>query len=235
MNLEKTHMGTENIQYHDKLCPVAWKDWDMRPEVRGKLLKIAKVFVSYLDIPDFKVIDVRLTGSLANFNWTSFSDFDLHVVTNYADLACEDLADALYQAKKTIWNDRHDITIGGHDVELYVEDFAKPAVSSGLFSVMKNRWLDKPEYLEPNYDSRAVNRKVQVMIDLIQKTEFKSDEPKDFERVINKIKKMRQSGLESAGEFSTENLAFKVLRNLGWIERLHSAYNQLVDKKLSLK
>ena len=74
------------MAYHDSLNPAAWDDAELRPEVRARLLEIAKVFVGYLEIPDFKVIDVVLTGSMANYNYTNYSDFDIHVVTRYSDL-----------------------------------------------------------------------------------------------------------------------------------------------------
>ena len=72
---------TGNVDYHAELCPVAWSDDDLRTEVHVKLLQIARKFVDYLEIPGFRVLDVVLTGSMANFNWTRYSDFDIHVVT----------------------------------------------------------------------------------------------------------------------------------------------------------
>ena len=224
----------ENIQYHRQLNPAAWDGWRMLPAVRERLLDIAQLFVDYLEMPEFEVEDVRLTGSMCNFNWTKFSDFDLHIVTDYNALDCDDVADALYQAKKTIWNDRYDITIHGHDVELYIEDSARPPHSAGMFSVIDNRWLVKPDLVDPKYDYQAVDNKVKKMIDLLQKTIRSSDTVEDYKKGLEKIYNMRQSGLESGGEFSTENLAFKVLRNLGWIQRFRDAQQQFIDKSYSL-
>jgi hypothetical protein len=75
-----------NVAYNSQLNPAAWDDNTLIEEVRNRLLEIAERFVSYLEIPNFKVEDVVLTGSMANYNWTKFSDFDVHVVTNYSDL-----------------------------------------------------------------------------------------------------------------------------------------------------
>ena len=127
-----------NIGYHKQLNPAAWKDGSLHREVRLRLLTIAKIFVKYLEIPNFKVEDVVLTGSMANFNWTKFSDFDLHIVTDYDSLECDDIAEAFYNAKKRIWNDEHNITINGHEVEMYIEDSATPPVSQGIFSILNN-------------------------------------------------------------------------------------------------
>jgi len=234
MKLNELSLSKENIAYHTELNPACWDGWDMRPEVHERLVDIAQLFVNYLDMPEFDIKDVRLTGSMANFNWTKFSDFDLHIVTDYASLQCDDIAEALYSAKKTIWNDRHDITINGHDVELYIEDSARPPKSAGMYSILKRKWLDQPEFIRPQYDHGAVDRKAKAMIDLIQKTIRGADSVDDFERANAKVYSMRQSGLELGGEFSTENLAFKVIRNLGWIKRLHDSRAQFIDDTYSL-
>ena len=178
------------------------------------------------------MLDVVLTGSMANYNYTKFSDFDVHVVTKYADLQCDNLAEAFYTAKKKIWNDAHNISIRGHEVELYVEDVEKPPVSGGVFSLLDNKWLIKPSYDPPRINNSAVNAKVRDLITQIQHA-IQGDS-NDVEHVMDKIKHMRRSGLDKHGEFSVENLAFKILRNEGYIEKLHNAFTQHQDSELSL-
>lgn len=234
MNINELGYSEKNVAYHRTLNPAAWNGWQMLPDVRRRLLAIAVLFIESLDLPEFEVEDVRLTGSMCNFNWTKFSDFDLHVVTDYAALDCDDIAEQLYHAKKSLWNDRHDITINGHDVELYIEDSQTPPHSQGMFSLVNDKWITKPEYINPQYDHDAVNTKVKMLIDYLQKTIHSADSIEDFERAIDKVYRMRQSGLDAGGEFSTENLAFKVLRNMGWIDRLRRAQARFTDRKYSL-
>jgi len=234
MNINELSLSQDNIQYHSDLNPACWSGWNMIPEVRSRLIDIAQLFVDYLEMPDFDIEDVRLTGSMCNFNWTKYSDFDLHVVTDYKSLQCDDVAEALYKAKKTIWNDHHDITINGHDVELYIEDSARPPHSAGMFSIIDNKWLDRPEFIDPKYDHSAVDRKAKMLIDLIQKTIRGADSLEDYQRAVEKVYKMRQSGLETGGEFSTENLAFKTIRNMGWLNRLRTAQDRFIDKNYSI-
>jgi hypothetical protein len=234
MNIHELSLSQTNIQYHTKLNPACWVGWKMKHSVRTRLVDIAQLFVDYLELPKFEIDDVRLTGSMCNFNWTKYSDFDLHVVTDYSALQCDDIAEALYQAKKTIWNNKHNITINGYDVELYIEDSATPPKSLGMFSIVDNKWISKPEYINPKYDHADVDRKAKALIDLVQKTIHKSSSVDEFERTIAKVYKMRQAGLDSGGEFSTENLAFKTLRNLGWIDRLRTARDKFIDKTYSM-
>jgi hypothetical protein len=225
---------TGNVAYNETLCPVAWEGETMRPEIREKLMQIAEVFVSYLEIPGFEVLDVVLAGSLANYNWTRHSDFDIHVVTRYADLQCDDIAEAFYRAKKQIWNDAHDITIHGHEAELYVEDVNEPPVSAGVYSIKDNKWLSLPEYKQPKIATGAVNHKVQDLIVQIRNAIRTADDPEDINRIRSKLRHMRRAGLDAGGEFSVENLAFKVLRNLGYLDKLSKAYLAQQDKDLSI-
>jgi len=221
-------------QYHDELCPLAWHNDTLRTEVRARLLEIARIFVAYLEIPDFEIIDIRLTGSMANYNWTRFSDFDLHVITRYSDLQCDDLAAAFYHAKKSIWNYEHDITVRGHECELYVEDIDQTAVSAGMYSILEDEWIKRPRHTIPDIDNSAITAKVHDLVVQIDHAIDRADDPEDLKRITDKLRRMRRNGLDTHGEFGVENLTFKVLRNMGYIERLHDAYLHQQDQQLSI-
>lgn len=223
-----------DVEYNDQLSPKAWSGRRLRPEVRYKLLQTAKFFINYLDIPGFRVLDIVLTGSMANFNYTDYSDFDVHVVTRYSDLDCDDLAETFYRAKKQLWNDYHNVKIRGHDVELYVEDINEPPVSAGIYSLLDDSWIKEPKYDPPEFDRSAVKSKVQDLIKQIDVAIETADDPEDLRRISDKLKNMRRSGLAQGGEFSVENLAFKVLRNRGYIDRLYKEYNHQQDIDLSI-
>jgi hypothetical protein len=55
------------------------------------------------------------------------------------------------------------------------------------------------------------------------------------DKIKQKIKKMRKTGLETIGAYSVENLAFKVLRRNDYLEKLSKAKRKAYDKMLSLK
>ena len=221
-----------SIAYHDELNAQVWDGDQLRLDVRYKLLSIAQRFVDYLDVPDFKLVDVILRGSLVNYNYTQYSDFDLHIVTDYKTLDC-DITEQFYMAKKKIWNDEHDITIKGHEVELYVEDRDEENASEGMYSVLDDVWHKRPKYQQPDIDDRAVNAKAQDLMTQINRA-VRSGSVEDITRLQDKIKNMRQSGLDRTGEFSTENLAFKIVRNKGYLNRLYKNKNSKFDQELSL-
>ena len=224
-----------NVAYHKHLNPFVWeKSHNMRSDIRLRLMEIAKLFIHYLELPGFKLEDIVLTGSMANYNYTKYSDFDIHIVTRYSDLEADSIVEAFYQAKKRIWNDAHDITIHGHDTELYVEDINHPPVAAGVYSILHGQWLKKPRYQAPEVDDSAVNSKVRGLIRTIDDA-IASEDAVTMKRVMDKISTMRKSGLAAGGEFGVENLAFKILRNIGFIEKIHKAHIKQQDKDLSLE
>jgi len=224
----------QTTRYNDTLNPRAWEDKSLRPEIREHLLKVAQQFVEYLEIPNFQVLDIVLTGSNANYNWNRFSDFDLHVVTDYDSLQCPDIAENFYNAKKKIWNDAHNIKIGEHEIELYIEDNDNPPKSGGMYSLQDDAWIKEPRHEAPDIDDRAVQVKVKYLLDMIRKTLQHATDSNDLKMVLTRLRDMRRAGLESGGEFGVENLAFKTLRNMKAIDMLAQAFYHLQDRDLTL-
>ena len=55
-----------------------------------------------------------------------------------------------------------------------------------------------------------------------------------IDKLKDRLKKYRQSGLEKEGEYSYENLVFKFLRRSDYIQKLFDFQNNFVDDRLSL-
>jgi len=224
----------DSVQYHDTLEPTVWEDGVLKPEVRNRLLTIAKKFIDSLNIDNFDAKDIVLTGSMANFNYTKFSDFDLHVVTDYDSLECAKIAEEFYQSKKRIWNRDYDIQINGHDVELYIEDDDDPPVSGGVYSILDNKWIKRPTHQNPEIDLRAVRAKTREYIKKIHDALNGHLDAEAISGLVKKLRDMRTAGLEQAGEFSVENLAYKTLRNAGILDRLSDLRRHQITTDLSL-
>lgn len=225
------------IEYHDELNPDLWDGRKLDPEVREHLLKIAQKFEEYIDVEEFEPIDIVLTGSMANYNWTKRSDIDLHLIADLDDFhrRCPDLADDFFHNKKSLWNDGHDIKIYGHEVEVYVQDDDEEHIASGVYSILNDEWINEPEHSPPSPKGKDVTAKanqIKVEIDALIREE--GGEPA-IDRLKEKIKKMRKAGLDAGGEFSTENLAFKELRNSGYLEKLSNYKKESREEELSLK
>ena len=226
----------------DSLNPKIWdKDDVLNKEVREKLLGVANEFINFLGVP-ILVEDIIFTGSLANYNWSKYSDIDLHVVADFTQFSDEllPLYQELFKVKKTLFNTDHDIKIFGYEVELYVQDSNEAHFSSGVYSVLFDEWSNKPKKENVKVDKNLIREKSKQWMEIIDTAlDAASDVTADDAREIlkkckDKLKKYRTCGLEKEGEYSDENLVFKVLRRNGYIEKLMNFENDMVDKDLSI-
>ena len=209
----------------------------MIDEVRKGLMNISEEFVEYLGDNVF-VDDVVLTGSLANFNWSSYSDFDLHVIIDFTQFSEDsDVYKELFNSKKQIFNEKHNIKIFKYDVELYAQDIEESHFSSGTYSIMNNEWIKVPKKEDHDIEKSIILNKSKHWMDKIDSAvdRSKKDGLEYLELLKDKLKQYRQSGLENDGELSYENLVFKFLRRSGHIEKLFDELNKTIDKKLSIE
>lgn len=221
----------------DNIFELSGKTYTMRDDVRKRLIEISNDFIESFGV-EFFIHDIVLTGSLSNFNWSQYSDVDLHVLIDFEETEYPiDLVKEFFDAKKNIWNEKHDIKIKGYDVEVYVQDVNEEHISSGVYSILNNKWLVEPKRETPNIDDRMILQKGEYyakQIDSLINKSHKIDVLPQIEVLRKKIKEFRQGGLDSGGEYSYENLAFKLLRRNGYIEKLIKLKNNVTDKKLSI-
>lgn len=223
------------LQYHDTLNPKLWDGDTLKSEVRAKLLVIAHTWAAFAKIKSDAVLDVILVGGNANYNYTDYSDIDLHLVIDTSKMPdCKMLEDYL-KDKKQLWSLVHNITIYGHDVELYAQDKSVPYTSGqGVYSVKHDQWLVHPQKTNPKLDDPLIQTKVDHYKQKINTLIDTNADDATFEKLKTKFKNMRTAGLKRAGEFSTENLVFKELRNQGDLDRMVNYINSRQDKELSL-
>lgn len=218
-----------------------WRGRRLNKEVAINLRAVAKDFFHSLGLGGTQFDDITFTGSLANFNYTKFSDIDLHILVDFKKIDADaELVREYFSAKSSNWNNKHDIRIFGHEIELYVQDSNEPHHSTGVYSVQNDQWLAEPKRKEPEVDEDMVKRKVKSFIDMIERVQDKYDSEKyedahhAAKKLVKKIRKFRQSGLEDKGEYSYENLTFKYLRNYDHIKELFDIRTQSYDKMKSV-
>ncbi len=229
------------IEYHNKLNPKLWENGHnpekakLKSEVSKKLKEIADQFVEYLNLPDLEVKDVIVTGSNANFNWNPHSDIDVHVVVDMDQVKEQygSIIEDFFETKRFYWNDQHDITIRKLPVELYVQG-EDDLVATAVWSINDNKWVVQPKYTKPTVDSWEVKSKAADWINKIDNMSQHSRGDRADE-MLSKLNRYRRAGLSSKGELSVENLVYKTLRNLGYIEQLAKYRSDEFDRQLSIE
>ena len=229
----------------DELNPKLWEGFELDDEVRRSLLKIGQDFFEGTGI-QADVLDIVLCGSLCNYNWSEkYSDYDLHIIVNLSDIDENlELAESHCDLAKKLWNSQHDIKIAGYEVEVAIQDKAdmnssiKAGRMGGVFSLMEDEWIKKPERADFEPDEKAIRKKAEPVMEQIDELEeeMEEDEYESFkekmDKVWKKVKDFRKSGLESeSGEFSIGNLVFKLLRRNGYINKVMEMKSKSYDRQ----
>ena len=247
-NPEDVDLSSFNV--NDDLNPMFWKDGKLDSRIRIALLDIADDFYDTLDVSWVEPSDVIMTGSLANYNWsTKYSDIDLHIIVDFSKVDENvKLVKDYFDSKRKNWNDTHEkLTMFGFPVELYVQDEHEPHASSGVYSLENNEWLIEPsiDNFDEKYDEDLVRDSVSEYMNEIDDLEDEYDASiadcdlsELHEKVIDlfkRIKDERKNGFErGGGEYNTGNIIFKALRRNGYIEKLDKLRTDTYDTMKSV-
>lgn len=236
INGSNSNNNTQRI-YNSILNPDLWDsdgEVSIKPEVLEKLKNVAKRFYDEVDFT-VPIHDIIMLGSSTGYNWTPDSDIDLHIVIDFKDVDDDEmLVKQLADIYKNDWNNKHDVKIKNHEVEVYIQDVNEKNNSESSFSILKNQWLKKPVYKEPTIDKDEIKRKYKRLKNTIDT--IISDPTEDrLLKLLKHLYKMRQAGLDLSGEYSTENIVFKILRKNGYMDKIRDCIYNISDEDMSLK
>ncbi len=239
-------INLKSFNFKKQLNPKIWEDNKLKRNVRKRLIKIAKEFVKSTDI-EFIPVDIVIVGSIASFNWSKYSDIDLHIITDFTSINdnTELVKNYLY-SKKCEWNNDHrDLKIYGYDVELYAQDINEENESNGIYSVKYNYWIKIPSAKHKQLDKNTIKEIAAMYINKIEYYNRKFDElssDKAFLLLQSKVKYLydliiqgRKKSLPVEGEQATGNIIFKVLRRSGHLEMINKLKKKLFDKINSIE
>ena len=220
-------------------------DGMLKSKIRLRLLDIADDFVRSLEINWVKPVDIVMTGSISNYNWSEYSDVDVHIIYDFSKIYDKtEFVKDYFDAKKLAWNTSHDeLTIKGFPVEISVEDVKEPAKSSGVYSLEKNKWVEEPEELDDSdLDVGKIKKfcaaKMNDMDMIFAKMDKERDRQKlenltkELESIYDELKGLRKKGLASSDmEMSEGNIIWKVIKHAGYIDKCWDYYDKVYDRR----
>lgn len=216
-----------------ELNPKLWEDKKLKRDVREAIIDIVSEFMDNLIIP-VEILDVRVVGSNASYNYTEHSDLDVHIISNLELVGSPtEIVQALYNSERSNFNRTHNIKIKGIDVELYVEDVNSSVTSNGIYSVIDDIWIKEPQIIK----ERSVKIDKKELRDLVNsvKSVLADGDSDDIKDCINMLYLMRKDSIATDGEYGVGNLLFKEIRNRGLLSALKDKYNEMISDELTLE
>lgn len=225
----------EALVVHDTLNPDLFDAEDhLKPEVRAKLLEVANYFMTeHLDF-ELPYVDIHMVGSNASYNYSEFSDIDLHIVTNFEMFTdhSPDVIQILFNLEKSSFNSSYDIQVKGREVEIYVEDIKSTAVSNGVYSVLRDAWVKFPSKIVAETADTTADLQKQIMV---INNILAGGDPDEIQGAINNLYLMRKNAIDVEGEYGYGNQLFKDIRAAGKLDELKTRYKELKSRQLSLE
>jgi predicted nucleotidyltransferase len=246
--VEADDINLKSFEVQDELNPKFWINNKINSRVRLKLLDLADEFYDSLNIKWVKPKDIVLKGSIANYNWSKYSDVDVHILVDFDKVwKKKEFVQDYFDSKKALWSQEHDgLKIYGFPVEMYVEDANEDNPNSGIYSLNKNKWIVEPNdfqdsSLNENYIKR-VSARIMTKIDEVEDTLKNEDDNHKLEVISGKVKKLfdklhkqRQESLSKHGEMGTYNIIWKVLRRTKYLDKMWEIINTIYNKVNSIK
>ena len=242
--IKKNLLSKDHFKQHNALSRDIWETPEqVKLKVKLKLKRIANAFLRDHNIDPDAVEDIYFTGSLAGYNYHPDSDIDLHIVVDFSKVSQDlDMVRDLFNSRRLVWNERHNITIFGHEVEIFVEDVNEVYDDEDrpVYSLEKDQWVNTPKRLDKDFDydsaikkAGMISHQIGLVQELMNQEKF-VEAKRQATRIFGRLKRMRKAGLQREGAYSPENIAFKILRKRGEIDLLGDLKSASFDKMMSL-
>lgn len=248
--VEPEEVDLSSFKKMGRLNPKIWKDGELNPKIRLKLLDIADDFWDTVGVSWVKPKDYILVGSMCGYNWSEFSDIDLHVLIDFSKVdKRSEFVKEYFNLKKNEWNNKHTkLEILGYSLEVYIQDINEPNASNGVYSLEKNKWLKVPseEATKPigpeKYEIKDRAAEIMTAFDNLVDEYNTTDDLYKIEkigerndRILDSVNQARKNGLKKSGEMSVGNIIYKVLRRSGYLDKMHKFGDEVYDRVNSIK
>lgn len=248
--VSSSEVDLSSFKKRDTLPPGIWKNEEtLDSRVRLKLLDIADDFWEYINLSWVEPKGIIITGSICNFNWSKFSDIDLHVIADFKEIDEKtEFVKQYVDSKKNEWNNEHEgLKIMGFPVELYVQDVDDDIEAGGIYDLEENAWIRKPNphsIKSIGLNKFSIKDKAAEIMTIIDDMYDKLSTTTDCHEVNqigedahylwDKVKDLRKKSLNKNGESGSGNIVYKVLRRTGYLDRLFKLFSRVYDRSNSI-
>ena len=248
--VESSEVDLSSFKKRDSLPPGIWKDEEtLSSKVRLKLLDIADDFWEFVNLTWVEPKGIIITGSICNFNWSKFSDIDLHLIVDFSEIDNKtEFVKQYLDSKKNEWNTEHEgLKIMGFPVELYVQDVNENPEAGGIYDLEENAWIKRPNphaiksigLNKFNIKDKAAE--IMTIIDDMYKVLDTATDGHVIDKIgedagylWKKVKDLRKKSLNKNGENGAGNIVYKVLRRTGYLDRLFKLSTKVYDRTNSI-
>ena len=247
LEVEPNEVDLSSFEKQEELNPNFWKNNKLDNKIRIKLLDIADDFYKTIGINFIKPIDIILCGSMCNYNWSNYSDVDVHILIDFSKISDNnDIIKEYFDMKKNEWNNEHDeLNIHGFKIEFYIQDINELFISSGIYSLENDKWIKEPSMNKvSNLSDKRLDKISKVVADIMTKIDdyyvefdaFIDDNDKleklsfKIDKLFKNIKNIRTNGLKKYGELSLGNIVYKAIRRANYFDKLWDLKIKIYDK-----
>lgn len=243
--VDASDVSLSSFKMQKNLAPKIWVGDELNSKVRLKLLDISDDFWDYVSLKWVDVKGIILTGSICNYNWSKFSDIDLHLIADFSKISQKkEFVQEYFDDKKNSWNEEHEnLKIYGFPVEIYVQDINDIVEAGGIYDLEENKWIKHPSEKSMNpigmdkYEIKEKAAKIMTRIDDICDEYNSTDDLWKIEKIgekahklLNRIRLYRKTSLKKSGEMGIGNIVYKICRRSGYLEKLWDIKTETYDK-----
>ena len=248
--VDSSDIDLSSFKKKTELAPSIWRDGEtLDSKIRLKLLDIADDFWEFVNLTWVEPKAIIITGSICNFNWSQYSDIDLHIIVDFNEIDEKtDFVREYLDMKKNDWNNEHEnLKIMGFQVELYVQNIDEDVEAGGIYDLEENKWIKKPneDDLKPiglnKYDIKNKAAEIMTIIDDMHDALNHTNDAyeirqigDDAEHLWKKVKQMRKDSLGKDGEMGLGNIVYKCMRRMGYLDKLFDLRTAVYDRTNSI-
>lgn len=217
------------------------RDEEPKNDLKKYALKVGHFFLNKSKLPKGSLKDIRLVGSMMGYGYTEDSDIDVQLIFDLKEIKCNQALRKAYLSRLITSNWRlYHLQFLGYPVQVTPKTL-NDTLYGGYYSVLKNKWIRKPNRVHPIYKKEEVKKNAIKFMHIyheIKKAYLLSPQKNKCSQIVQfkkSLRKYRSDALSSAeGNLSLGDLTYRLLYHVGLQKDLYKLEMGCYDNYLSL-